>query len=336
MASDLIGQNTLGVSCLVERMHVLEPGLSPPAITTRLMALPAPHTYFGGGSNVVLRGHLDGTAVLLRSGTWRVIRESGAQVRVRVDAGFNWHQLVMETLDAGLAGLENLALIPGTAGAAPMQNIGAYGVELSDRLLAVEALDSRTGRLHRIETAECGFGYRTSRFRNEAHWLILGIELQLHRSAAVTLTYPELRDTLQADGMTSPDPREVATAVMRIRRGKLPDPATNGNVGSFFRNPVVAAAEADVLVGREPGLRRFPTDGEATVKLSAAQLIDRAGWRGREMFGVGVWDRQPLVLVNRGTRRGSDFLKLADAIRTDIESRYGVALTIEPAVLGYD
>lgn len=295
-----------------------------------------PVTVLGGGSNVVLRRRLTGVVCLMRT---RGIRQesAGEQVQVTVAAGERWHDLVRYTLGQGLFGLENLALIPGAVGAAPIQNIGAYGVELSDLFVRLRALDVRTGRIREFQRDDCRFGYRDSYFKRPeaAGLVILDVTLALTRRAVPVVDYPDLELELSRLGWTRPSPAQVAEAVIRVRRRKLPDPRFIGNAGSFFKNPRVSGAEAAALRRRLPGLSERVTP-EGDVKLSAAQLIDRCGFKGHDAGSVGVWHRQPLVLINRGGATGAEVLALGETIRREVASRFGVSLELEPRVIGQD
>ena len=285
----------------------------------------------GQGSNVVLPERLDRPVVLAALRGLR-LRVRGEEALLTVAAGESWHGVVRYSLGQGWAGLENLALIPGSAGAAPIQNIGAYGVELSERVAEVRVFDRAEDRVRALSAEACGFGYRDSTFKaNPARYAVLSLTLRLARRLPLRLDYPDVGLELQRRGLTKPTPRQVAEAVIRIRRRKLPDPRQWGNLGSFFKNPIVDPGDAERLAHSEPGLVAHPVpDG---VKLAAAQLIDRCGWKGRRLGAVGVWHRQPLVLVNFGTGSGPDFLELGEQVRQSVRERFGVDLELEPSVL---
>ena len=320
--------NTLRVPCLAERLCVAH---SEDQMIEALRAAGERALVLGQGSNVVLPERLDQPVVLA---AWR-----GLKLRVRSDealltcaAGENWHGVVRHSLGQGWAGLENLALIPGSAGAAPIQNIGAYGVELSERVTEVRVFDRAENRVRSLAAEACGFGYRDSLFKADpARYAVLSLTLRLARRLAMRLDYPDVGLELQRQGLTEPTPRQVAEAVIRIRRRKLPDPRLWGNAGSFFKNPIVDPGQAKRLAQSEPGLVAHPVAGG--VKLAAAQLIDRCGWKGRRRGDVGVWHRQPLVLVNYGTAGGPDFLALGEQVRRSVHERFGVDLELEPSVL---
>ena len=297
----------------------------------------------GGGSNLLV---VEGPAVALSfaARAIRIVERDQARAIVRADAGVEWHAFVLWTLEQGLAGLENLALIPGTVGAAPIQNIGAYGVEVGERIRAVEAFERATGGFRRFETADCAFAYRDSVFKHDLdRFLIVAVEFELPVAAhppasALRLDYAGIRDELAAMGVDAPDARAVAEAVIRLRRRKLPDPAVVGNAGSFFKNPIVAQAQADALLAAHPSLPVFRGDGDATRKLSAAWLIEQCGWKGARSDGgsgdAGVSDRHALVLVNHGRASGLELLALARRIADSVHARFGVAIEPEPRVVG--
>ena len=290
----------------------------------------------GGGSNVVLRRRLPGIVCLMRTRGFRQEPCEGG-VLVTAAAGERWHDLVRYSLGQGLAGLENLALVPGSVGAAPIQNIGAYGVELSERFVRLRALDMTSGRILPFTPRECDFDYRDSFFkRSDGNGLvILDVTVRLHRRAVPVIGYPDVQLELARLGWQRPSPIQVAEAVIRVRRRKLPDPRFTGNAGSFFKNPLVTPAAAAAARTRLPGLVEHPAPG-GRVKLSAAQLIDACGWKGRSLGLAGVWRRQPLVLINLGGATAADVLALGAAIRRDVAKRFGISLELEPRVLGND
>jgi UDP-N-acetylmuramate dehydrogenase len=294
-----------------------------------------PVQVLGGGSNVLIVEDLNALVLLpqLRGIEW--LGAAGARVHVRAAAGENWHRFVAATLNAGASGLENLALIPGSVGAAPIQNIGAYGVELDRFVVAVEAIDRRSGRSCRIESADCGFAYRDSMFKRAGgeQLVITAVEFALYRQPQLTLDYAGVRNELASNGIEQPTPQAVFDAVCAIRRRKLPDPAQLGNAGSFFKNPQVSGAAAQRLLQQYPELPVYPADGGCH-KLAAGWLIERCGWRGFRAGDAGVHEQHALVLVNHGTARGRDILHLAQRIQDDVEQRFGVILEIEPRVLG--
>ena len=288
----------------------------------------------GGGSNLLLTGDFDGLVLQVRiAGRERVGEEADAWL-VRAGAGENWHDFVRWTLAQGWPGLENLSLIPGTVGAAPVQNIGAYGLELAERFQQLEAVDLETGAAVRFERDACRFGYRDSVFKNAAagRYLITGVTFRLPKRWQPVTGYADVTRELAERRIAQPTAQDISDAVVAIRQRKLPDPARIGNAGSFFKNPVVDAATFADLAMRFPELPHYPQP-EGSVKLAAGWLIERCGWKGKQLGPVGVYERQALVLVNRGEACGADVLRLARAIQESVRTTFGVELEPEPVVL---
>lgn len=307
----------------------------------------------GGGSNLLI---VEGPHVALALQTQNIstLERHDDHAIVRADAGVDWHRLVMWSLEHGFAGLENLALIPGTVGAAPIQNIGAYGVEVGQRIHAVEAFERASGAFRRFDAAQCAFAYRDSMFKQAPdRYLITAVEFVLSTARSVgtdglNIGYAGIAEELQlASGGGAYTARDVAEAVIRLRRRKLPDPAVVGNAGSFFKNPIVPAAQAEALKQAHAALPVFSV-GEAAVgdaatgnaaarKLSAAWLIDACGWKGHRggtSGDAGVSDRHALVLVNHGRASGAELLALAREIAASVQARFGVAIEPEPRIVG--
>lgn len=310
------------------------------AVLPDLFADPAiaglPVFVLGAGSNVLFAtARYEGVILHLAGSTIDVADRDERCARVRVTAGMNWDALVEWTLERDLRGLENLALIPGQAGAAPIQNIGAYGVEVGEFVVAIEAYD-RTGRVAvNLPAQECAFGYRDSLFKRDPdRYIVTAVELQLPCDATTNLAYAGLREELVAMGDMAATPRNVAAAVRRIRRRKLPDPAVVGNAGSFFKNPLVPQAVAAGLRERFDDLPVFPAASAAQRKLSAAWLIERAGWRGHRDGDAGVSAQHSLVLVNHGVATGAQLLGLARRVADSVERQFGVRLEPEPRIVG--
>lgn len=296
-----------------------------------------PFFVMGGGSNLVLSKDYDGLVIHIGLKGISIVDHGDSDVIVRAAAGENWHQLVQYCLREGYAGVENLALIPGTAGAAPVQNIGAYGVELSDVLSSVDAWDTVTGRLVTFDKEGCHFSYRDSIFKQcPGRYIICSISLRLHKSNRVQIQYQALRQYLQQhmgeNGLSKVLPQQVYDAVVSIRQSKLPDPSCLPNVGSFFKNPLVSNKVYLELLQRYPSLVSFPAPN-GQMKLAAGWLIEQAGWKGQRQGPAGVHDRQALVLVNLQHAGGKDILSLAERIRLDVNNKFGVWLEIEPVVL---
>jgi len=285
----------------------------------------------GGGSNILLTGDFKGLVLRIETRGIELLATEPAAHLVRVSAGENWHGLVMHALSQGWTGLENLALIPGTVGAAPVQNIGAYGVELDSLFDSLRALDVQSGAPVTLRRADCGFAYRDSIFKRGAldRYVILDVTFRLPRGRPPEAGYADVRKWLEAQAITTPGASDVANAVIAIRSEKLPDPAQIGNAGSFFKNPLVSGEQFARLAGAFPDIVGYPQPDDS-VKLAAGWLIDRAGWKGRQIGGAAVYERQALVLVNRGNATPADVIALARAIQADVQARYGIELECEP------
>ncbi|MFO7787332.1 MAG: UDP-N-acetylmuramate dehydrogenase [Halospina sp.] len=294
-----------------------------------------PVQVLGGGSNVVLRSDVHGLVlgIAIHERHWQVLDDD--QAILTLGAGENWDAAVHYAAALGYRGLENLALIPGTVGAAPIQNIGAYGRDLSDVFESLDAWDRREGRFRTLGSEECDFGYRDSLFkRDPERFIIVRVRVRLSRSAAFRLDYGEL--AREAADYADPDreltPEAIAAMVTRIRLVKLPDPAVLPNAGSFFKNPVVDQATGEGLRQRFPELVAYPDPGG--FKLAAGWLIEQCGWKGHREAHVGVHSKQALVLIHHGNGNGAELLALAERIREDVRAHFGVALEIEPRLIG--
>ena len=289
-----------------------------------------PLLVIGGGSNLLLTADIQALVLRMASRGIRLLSDNGQQVVIEAEAGEPWHPFVQHTLAQGLSGLENLSLIPGTVGAAPMQNIGAYGVEIKDVFAGLTALDRQTGELRDFSLDECKFAYRDSLFKQEpGRWLILRVRFNLNRTEHLHLEYGPVRQRLTEQGIDRPTASDVSQAICSIRSEKLPDPAVLGNAGSFFKNPLVPAALVTRLKAEFPDLVAYAQpDGQ--MKLAAGWLIERAGWKGFREADAGVHKLQALVLVNYGAATGLQLLDLAQRIQKDIWQRFQVELEMEP------
>ena len=297
-------------------------------------AAQGPLLVLGEGSNVLFAADYPGLVLRPMFTALQVLEDDGTRATVRAEAGVGWDAFVDWTLALGLGGLENLALIPGLVGATPIQNIGAYGVEIGDSITCVEAWDRRDGQSVRLSAEACAFGYRDSVFkRDPERWIVTAVELGLSRDAPLRLDYAGVRDELAAMGSVTPSAPQVAEAVRRLRRRKLPDPAAIGNAGSFFKNPVVERSLAERLCNAHPDAPVFPVDAMHR-KLSAAWLIERCGWRGHREGDAGISARHALVLVNHGHATGAQLLGLARRVARSVEERFGVQLEPEPRIVG--
>jgi len=291
----------------------------------------------GGGSNLVLGGDFDGLVLHMAISGRTLAAEDDDTWYVRAGAGENWHDFVQWTLAQGWPGLENLALIPGTVGAAPIQNIGAYGLEAGERFHALTAFDQQTGRSVRFDRAACRFGYRDSVFKQEGwhldgRFVITDVTFRLPKRWQPLTGYADIARELAAHEITAPTARQIADAVIAVRQHKLPDPAQVPNAGSFFHNPVINADTARQFLAAHPGLPHYPQP-DGRMKLAAGWLIDQAGWKGRDLGPVGMYEKQALVLVNHGGATGADVVALMHAVQHDVRKRFGVELTPEPVFL---
>lgn len=331
VGADLQGLNTFGLPARAARLACIEHAAQVAALARLPDWRSTPRLVLGGGSNVVLTDDFAGIVLKVAIGGRELVAEDDAAWYVRAGAGEDWHGFVCWTLARGWPGLENLSLIPGTVGAAPIQNIGAYGLEMAERFHCLEAVSLDDGAPRRFGAAQCRFGYRDSVFKNAAagRWLITAVTFRLPKRWRPVTVYAELARELAARAIEAAAPADIAAAVIAIRRRKLPDPASLGNAGSFFKNPVVDAATLAALLAAHPDLPHYPQpDGRH--KLAAGWLIDRCGWKGRNLGPVGCFERQALVLVNRGGARGADVVRLARAIEADVAARFGVRLEPEP------
>jgi UDP-N-acetylmuramate dehydrogenase len=294
----------------------------------------APKFILGGGSNIVLTRDVSACVLKIEVMGRRLVQDTDDAWVVECGAGENWHDIVAWTLEQGWPGLENLALIPGTVGAAPVQNIGAYGVELKDRFESLDAVDLVTGRTVTLSASMCRFGYRDSVFKHElaGKSVITRVRFRLPKPWRALLSYLDLERKVAATGLASPDARQVFDWVCEIRRAKLPDPAVIGNAGSFFKNPVVSAEQCRDIIARDPYIVHYPM-ADGSFKLAAGWLIDACGWKGKSIGGAAVYEKQALVLVNRGEARGAEVVTLARAIQTSVYERFGIRLEPEPIVL---
>jgi UDP-N-acetylmuramate dehydrogenase len=294
----------------------------------------APKFILGGGSNIVLTRDMPQVVLKVEVRGMRLVEERADAWIVEAGAGENWHTFVAWTLQQGWPGLENLALIPGTVGAAPVQNIGAYGVELADRFEALDAVDLVTGRSVTLGPAICAFGYRDSVFKHSlaGRSVITRVRLRLPRPWQPVLGYLDITRRMHETGIPAPNAQQVFDWVCAIRRAKLPDPATIGNAGSFFKNPVVTPEQCRDIIGRDPEIVHYPLP-DGSIKLAAGWMIDACGWKGKTVGQAGVYERQALVLINRGGAIGSEVMTLARAIQESVYGRFGIRLEQEPVVV---
>jgi UDP-N-acetylmuramate dehydrogenase len=307
---------------------------------------PAPKFVLGGGSNIVLTGDVKSVVLKVEVSGMRVAGETPKATLVEVGAGEGWHDFVAWTLDQGLPGLENMALIPGTVGASPVQNIGAYGVELQDRFDSLDAVDLQTGQPFTLNAAQCAFGYRDSIFKHgggpsmglKDRAVIVRVRFALPKVWKPVLGYADIEKKMAETGCVQPTARQIFDWVCTIRRAKLPDPAVIGNAGSFFKNPTVTPEQCADIIARDPKVVHYKLDS-GVIKLAAGWLIDSCGWKGKSVGQAGVYEKQALVLVNRGAgsdgngATGGEVMTLAKAIQTSVYERFGILLEPEPVVV---
>ncbi|QBC42919.1 UDP-N-acetylmuramate dehydrogenase [Iodobacter fluviatilis] len=288
-----------------------------------------PWRILGGGSNLVLADEINALVIAVELKGRRLLKEDDDAWYITAAAGENWHEFVQWTLAQGWAGLENLSLIPGTVGAAPVQNIGAYGVEIKDSLFELTAYRLSDGQARVFSAAECQFAYRDSCFKQaEAdQWLIAEVVFRLPKITSLKTNYGDIEQELQVLGQRTA--QAVAQAVIHVRQRKLPDPAVMGNAGSFFKNPIVSNALRASVLAAHPELVSYPA-GPAHYKLAAGWLIERAGWKGRQLGPVGMYQKQALVLVNHGGATQHDVVLLTQAVQADVRAQFGVELEAEP------
>jgi len=305
-----------------------------------------PKFVLGGGSNIVLTGDVKPLVLKVELKGMHLVEETDKAWVVEAAAGENWHHLVAWTLDNGWPGLENLALIPGSVGASPVQNIGAYGVELQDRFHSLDAMDLTTGQSFSLDAAQCAFGYRDSVFKHESSGanglglagkaLITRVRFLLRKDWKPVLGYLDLERKMAETGISQPTAQQVFEWVCAIRQAKLPDPAIIGNAGSFFKNPTVTQDQCDDIIAREPKVVHYLLD-DGRIKLAAGWLIDACGWKGKTVGHAGVYEKQALVLVNVGGVEhpcsGGEVMTLAHAIQTSVYERFGIRLEPEPVVV---
>ena len=283
----------------------------------------------GGGSNILLTRDIEGLVIKLEIKGINLVKEEGDQLWVEVGAGEMWHELVLHSIAEDWAGLENLSLIPGTVGASPMQNIGAYGVEIKDVFDSLQAMHRETFEMQSFDAEACRFGYRESVFKQtfKDQFVITSVTFRLSKTPNFHLEYGAIREVLAANGIDQPSIRAISDAVIQIRQSKLPDPKEIGNAGSFFKNPTIPNAQFDALKASYPSIPGYPS--AEGVKVAAGWLIEQTGWKGKRIGEVGVHAKQALVLVNYGGGTGEEIKKLSEQIQASVYDKFGVQLQAE-------
>ncbi|MFT6051467.1 MAG: UDP-N-acetylmuramate dehydrogenase [Halioglobus sp.] len=294
-----------------------------------------PVVNLGQGSNVVFTGDVDALVIHQTAQAIEVLEDNTQSVLLKVQAGKDWHTLVQWCLHNGYFGLENLALIPGRVGAAPIQNIGAYGVELSSFVHRVHAVSVNDLNTVTLDTADCGFGYRDSVFKQHLRdeLVITAVELVLSKVPDLQLAYPALKESISDIAAAELNPQRVFDAVVAIRQAKLPDPAVIPNAGSFFKNPILSVVEFESLFVKADSVPHYP-QSDGSIKVPAGWLIEKCGWKGRRIGDLGIHPEHSLVIINYGEKDGSVLLNLAEQLKRDVLAQYGVTLEVEPRVYG--
>ncbi|MFK7756826.1 MAG: UDP-N-acetylmuramate dehydrogenase [Flavobacteriales bacterium] len=325
--------NTFGIDVAAERLLQVS---SEDELVKALESIdPKELLILGGGSNVLFMNDISGSVLLNKISGITIVDESAEHVWLKAGAGVGWHELVLHCNAKNYAGIENLSLIPGSVGAAPMQNIGAYGVEIKDVFYELSATELATGKLKVFSNSECQFGYRESVFKRElkGQYLITSVTFKLNKTPEFHTSYGAITAELERMNVKELSIKAISDAVIRIRQSKLPDPAVVGNAGSFFKNPVVPLALAEALKNEHPTLAAYPVD-EHSAKLAAGWLIDQAGWKGKTFGNYGVHPKQALVLVNYGGATGQNIYDLSTEILLDVKQKYGVDLEREVNIIG--
>ena len=326
--------NTLRLECIAERYTLVSTTEELQEAVREARVCSSSINLLGAGSNLILNRYLPGMTIHMGLLGREILEDSADDLVVRLQAGEDWHETVLWTNAEGYFGLENLALIPGSVGAAPVQNIGAYGVEVAQLIERVHVVDSRSGDIWSLTAAECCFSYRNSVFKTSEgkHLIISAVDLRLSKRPVVNTSYPALREAVPDNCET---PSDVLEAVIAVRQSKLPDPSLEPNVGSFFKNPIVDRVTAEHLQGEYPDMPQYPVDAN-TVKLSAAWMIDQLGWRGVQEFGVSVSEKHALVIINKSARYASEVIEFTYKISSAVFQEYGVSLDREPELIGID
>ncbi|HNV83496.1 MAG TPA: UDP-N-acetylmuramate dehydrogenase [Arenimonas sp.] len=331
----LAGRNTFRIPARAEILADVKNSDALAELFDFAMLRSGPVMLLGEGSNILFAADVPGVVICLTMSEINIIRDEGDVALVRADAGVNWNDFIGWTLGRGLLGLENMSLIPGTVGACPIQNIGAYGVEAGEFIETVEVFDRQSQRMKRIGKAECEFAYRDSLFKQDLNrYVICAVEFLLPRHRELKLDYAGVREELSGMGIENPRAVHVAEAISRIRTRKLPNPAILGNAGSFFKNPIIPAAQAEQLKSQYDQLPSYPGDSDDTRKISAAWLIENAGWKGFRDGDAGIAEQHALVLVNYGNATGQQLLGLARRVAKSVYEKFGVHIEPEPRIIG--
>lgn len=322
--------NTFGVSASARSFVEITTRDELPGLFGNLTELPRPFLVLGGGSNLLFTRDFEGTVLKINIQGVTVKEEGDSVIYVEAGAGVVWNDLVMYCVERGYAGIENLSLIPGSTGAAPIQNIGAYGVELRDVFDSLEAFDTETRSFRRFSNEQCEFGYRDSIFKNRyrGRFIVVSIRLKLSTTFQPNSSYGAIEEELRKRNIQQPGIRDISEVVSAIRVSKLPDPSTIGNAGSFFKNPVLSRDEFERLRKKFPDVVNFSMP-DGRVKVAAGWLIEQCGWKGKKVGQTGTWKNQALVLVNHGEATGKEIYSLSQDIIASVHDKFGVILERE-------
>ncbi|MEY4595564.1 MAG: hypothetical protein RIQ47_1974 [Bacteroidota bacterium] len=326
--------NTFGLSVNAEYFAEINSILELKAVLENPMLKELALLILGGGSNILFTKDVKGLVLFDRIKVIEVVEETSEFVLIKAGAGLIWHDLVLYSVEHGWGGLENLSLIPGTVGAAPIQNIGAYGVEIKDTFVELEALHLDEKQLVSFKLDDCEFGYRDSIFKRSAKgkYMIVSVTFRLSKNPVLNTRYGAIEQQLTVMGISTPTVQSVSDAVIAIRTSKLPDPKVIGNAGSFFKNPEISLVQFEKLKEAFPEIVAYPTSGNQ-VKIAAGWLIEKAGWKGKVIGNVGMHSQQALVLVNHGGATGEELLLHATRVQQDIENKFGIQLEMEVNIL---
>lgn len=332
--TNLLPYNTFGISALASQFVEVNSVTQLQNLIQEKLISNTPFLILGGGSNILFTKNYEGLVLKNNLKGIEVSRENENYVWLKAAGGEVWHELVMFCVNKNWGGIENLSLIPGTVGAAPMQNIGAYGVEIKDTFEELEAINIQTGELEKFNNEQCIFGYRESIFKHEAkgRYFITSVTFKLDKKPVLNTSYGDIETLLIEWHITKTTIADVSKAVIAIRQSKLPDPAILGNAGSFFKNPVIEFSVFEKLQKNNPTLKSFPA-ADGKVKIPAAWLIEQAGWKGKRFGNIGVHEKQALVLVNYGGGTGKELIDLAYKIIDSVKAKFGVALTPEVNII---
>lgn len=289
-----------------------------------------PKLILGGGSNILFTKNFEGLAIKLSIKGIEILEDTEEHITIKVGAGEIWHELVLKSIENNWAGIENMSLIPGTVGAAPMQNIGAYGVEIKEVFVELEALHIKTGELKKFNKTDCEFGYRWSVFKGELknQYIITSVTLRLNKTPEFKTEYGDIKNTLAEMNVTELSIKAISDAVIKIRQSKLPDPKQIGNAGSFFKNPEILTSQFEEIKKNFTNIPGYSISDSIT-KVPAGWLIDQAGWKGKTIGNIGVHKNQALVLVNYGNGSGNEIFNLAMMIKDSVLKKYGIEITPE-------